>query len=302
YGVLAPVKTYLGFEPRASLRYMIDETSSVKFGYNRIYQYLHLVTNSTAVTPVDIWQPSGYYFKPQRSDQVSMGYSKDLKSKKYSFSIESFYKYIDNVLDFKDGAELVLNNHLETDLLQGTAYSYGSEVSINKNHGKLTGSINYTYSRSFRKVAGVFEGESINQGKRYPSNFDQPHVANLAWKLTLSRRHSFTGNFTYHTGRPVSIPLSAFTIEHTTVAYFSGRNQYRIPDYHRLDLAFLIEGNYKRSRKWQGTWVFSVYNAYGRRNPYTIFFKPNDQGVPKPYQLSIIGTVFPSVSYNLKVF
>ncbi|MEQ8472049.1 MAG: TonB-dependent receptor [Marinoscillum sp.] len=302
YGTFRPVKTYVGLEPRASFRYMIDETSSLKFGYNRIYQYLHLVTNSTAVTPVDIWQPSGYYFKPQRSDQVSLGYSKDLKSKKYSFSVETFYKYINNILDFKDGAELVLNNHLETDLLQGKAYSYGSEISINKNFGRLSGTVNYTYSRSFRRVQGDFASESINRGKRYPSNFDQPHVANLSWKLTLSRRHSFTGNFTYHTGRPVSIPLSAFTIEQTTVAYFSGRNQYRIPDYHRLDLAFVIEGNYKRSRKWQGTWVFSVYNAYGRRNPYSVFFRPNDEGVPKPYQLSIIGTVFPSISYNLKVF
>ena len=117
----------------------------------------------------------------------------------------------------------------------------------------------------------------------------------------ISRRYSFTGNFTYHTGRPITIPLSAIQIENQSIAYFSKRNQYRIPDYHRLDLAFVIEGNNKRSRKWQGTWVFSVYNVYARRNPYTIFFQQNDEGVLQPYQLSIIGTAFPSVSYNLKI-
>ncbi|MFM7486243.1 MAG: TonB-dependent receptor domain-containing protein, partial [Cytophagales bacterium] len=143
------MKTYFGLEPRLSVRYATGPESSFKLGYNRIHQFIHLVTNSTAVTPVDIWQPSGYYFKPQVSDQVSIGYFKDLKGKKYGFSLEAFYKTISNVLDFKDGAQLILNKHLETDLLQGTAHSYGAEIQLSKNVGKFTWSVNYTYSRAF---------------------------------------------------------------------------------------------------------------------------------------------------------
>lgn len=299
-GKFKPIKTYVGLEPRFSIRWMTTPASSIKFGYNRMYQFLHLVTNTAAVTPVDIWQPSGYYFKPQRSDQLSLGYFKDLKNKMYGTSVESFYKWISNILDFKDGAQLILNKHLETDLLQGKGKAYGVETSISKNSGKLTGSINYTYSRSLRKFSGSSTTESINRGKQYPSNFDQPHILNISWKVNMSRRYFLTGNFTYRTGRPVTVPLSVFEFENSTVAYFSGRNQYRIPDYHRLDLALVIEGNHKRKKMGDGTWIFSVYNVYGRQNPYTIFFKGSYNGVPKPYQLSIVGSIFPSVSFNFK--
>lgn len=294
------IKGYGGLEPRLSFRWMATPTASLKLGYNRTYQFLHLVTNTTAVTPVDIWQPSGYYFKPQQADQVSVGVFKDFREKKYGASTEVFYKAIENIIDFKDGAQLILNEHLETDLLQGKGQSYGIETSFSKNSGKLSGTLNYTYSRSFRLISGPTSIESINDGKRYPSSFDQPNILNFSWKYSLSRRHFFTGNFTYHTGRPVTIPLSAFVFENTTAAYFSQRNQYRIPDYHRLDIAFVIEGNNKRKKKVQGTWVFSVYNVYGRKNPYTVFFKSSGNGIPKPYQLSIVGTILPSVSYNLR--
>jgi hypothetical protein len=301
FGKFENIKTYVGLEPRISFRWMASPTGSFKLGYNRMYQYLNLVTNTTAVTPVDIWQPSGYYFKPQRADQISFGYFKDIKDKKYGASAEVFYKTIKNILDFKDGAQLILNRHLETDLLQGKGTSYGVETSFTKNSGRLTGSLNYTYSRSFRLITGPTSSESINLGKKYPASYDQPHIVNFTWKYNLSRRYFFTGNFTYHSGRPVTIPLSVFNLENTTVAYFSGRNQYRIPDYHRLDLALVVEGNHRRRKLAEGTWVFSIYNAYGRRNPYTVFFKSSGSGgVPKPYQLSIIGTILPSVSYNVK--
>jgi hypothetical protein len=300
FGSGQAIKTYFGLEPRLSFRWTPHPTSSIKVGYNRMYQFLNLVTNTTAVTPVDIWQPSSYYFKPQRADQISLGFFKDLSQKKYGTSIEGFYKVIDNIIDFKDGAQLILNKHLETDLLQGKGYSYGVETTFSKNTGRLTWSLNYTYSRSFRLISGPTLSESINRGKEYPSNFDQPHIANFSWKYALARRVFFTGNFTYHTGRPVTIPLSAFQLENTTVAYFSERNQYRIPDYHRLDIALAFEGNHRRKKWAEGTWVFSVYNVYGRQNPYTVFFKSSGTGIPVPYQLSIIGTIFPSISYNLK--
>lgn len=293
------IKAYAALEPRLSVIFLTGQHSSLKFGYNRINQFLHLVSNTAAVTPVDIWQPSGYYFKPQRADQVSLGYFKESKSKKISASVEAFYKTINNVVDFKDGAQLILNDHLETDLLQGKGESYGVETLVTKEAGRLTGSVNYTYSRSFRLITGATSDERINQGKRYPSNFDQPHIVNFSWRYGLSRRYFFTGNFTYHSGRPVTIPLSAFVIENGYVAYFSERNQYRIPDYHRLDIALVLEGNHKRQKRIEGHWVFSIYNVYGRRNPYTIFFR-RDNGVLRPYQLSIVGTMLPSVSYNIK--
>lgn len=300
FNTLETTKAYWGVEPRVSFRWMAGPLSSVKFGYNSMSQFIHLVTNTAAVTPVDIWQPSGYYFRPQRAHQASLGYFKDFKDKKYAMSFEVFYKLINNLIDFKDGAQLILNPHLETDLLRGKGRAHGFETSLNKNSGKLTGAINYTYSRSLRLIKGPTLFESINRGQEYPSNFDQPHILNVTWKYNFTRRYLITANFTYHTGRPVTIPLSVFRFEDMGLAYFSGRNQYRIPDYHRLDLALVIEGNLKRRKVGEATWVFSVYNVYGRQNPYTIFFRAEGAGIPKPYQLSIVGAILPSVSYNYK--
>lgn len=294
------IKSYSGFEPRASVRYSLSSTSSLKLGYNRIYQYLHLVTNTTAITPVDIWQPSGQYFKPQIADQISFGYFRTTKNKMYDMFIEVYNKDITNILDFKDGAKLILNNQIETDLLQGVGKSYGIEAQVAKSQGALTGSISYTYSRSLRTIKGSTLIESINNGQEFPSNYDQPHNLNITWKYAISRRIFFTGGFTYRTGRPITVPVSGFVIDNISVSNFSGRNEYRIPDYHRLDLALVIEGNHKRKKFFDGTWTFSVYNVYGRKNPFTIFFKEAINGTLIPYQLSIIGTALPSISYSVK--
>jgi hypothetical protein len=294
------IQSYNGMEPRASVRYSLSPTSSLKLGYNRIYQYLHLVTNTTAITPVDIWQPSGMYFKPQIADQVSFGYFRTTKSKMYDMFIEVYNKDISNILDFKDGAKLILNNQIETDLLQGKGRAYGVEAQLAKSQGNFTGSISYTYSRSLRTVRGATDAESINNGNEFPSNFDQPHNLNISWKYAISRRIFFTGGFSYRTGRPITVPIGGFTIDNITVSNFSGRNEYRIPDYHRLDLALVIEGNHKRKKFFDGTWTFSIYNVYGRKNPFTIFFKEAVNGTLIPYQLSIIGTALPSISYSIK--
>ncbi|MBX2946623.1 MAG: TonB-dependent receptor [Cyclobacteriaceae bacterium] len=294
------MKSFNNFEPRAGLRFELSPKSSIKAGYHRLYQYLHLVTNTTAITPVDIWQPSGYYFKPQQADQISLGYFQDFKEKNYDAFVEVYYKKINNVLDFKDGAQLILNPHIETDLLQGSIEAYGVESQISKKNGKLTGSISYTFSRSFLTLNGQFPEEIINNGLAFPSNFDQPHVINLNWSHRASKRIYFTGGFTYHTGRPISLPLSAFYVGNNTVSSFSERNQYRIPDYHRLDLGLVVEGSHKRKKLFDGTWTFSVYNIYARRNPYTVFFKEVRPGIFRPYRLSIIGTALPSITYNLK--
>ena len=210
------------------------------------------------------------------------------------------YKKIDNVLDFKDGAQLILNRQIETDLLQGKARSYGVEVQGTKNSGRFTGSAGYTFSRTFRTIIGQYPDETINDGKEYAANFDQPHVVNVNWKLELNKRTFFTGLFTYRTGRPVTLPLTAFSYENFVVSSFSERNKYRMQDYHRLDLGIVIEGSHKRKKIWDGTWTISIYNAYGRRNPYSIFFKEARPGILRPYRLAIIGTALPSISYSLK--
>ncbi|MBX2941395.1 MAG: TonB-dependent receptor [Cyclobacteriaceae bacterium] len=294
------IKSYSGLEPRFSLRYSFTPETSIKAGFNRIYQYTHLISNSASVAPIDIWQPSNYHFQPQYADQVSIGFFKDFKEKTYETFVEFYYKKIYDLLDFKDGAQLILNDHLETDLLRGNGLAYGFEVSIVKNKGRLNGTLNYTYSRSFRETKGNTTVESANNGEQYASNFDQPHVFNFNWKYNISKRYFFSSNFTYHTGRPITAPNAAYMIDHIPVANFSLRNQYRIPDYHRLDVAFIIEGNHKRKKFWDGTWTISVYNVYGRKNPYTIFFADNGKGVLRPYRMAIIGAAIPSVSYTFK--
>ncbi len=301
YGSGKVMKNFVGPEPRLSLTYIFSPQSSFKVGYNRMYQYIHLISNSVAINPIDIWQTSNQFFQPQIGDQVSAGFFQNLNTGMFELSLEGFYKKVNNILDFKDGADLVLNPHLETALLAGRGRSYGVEFSANKTRGRLSGSLNYTYSRSFRQVKNAYEGTTINDGKEFASNFDQPHVINLNWKYGLSRRFAFTGNFTYHSGRPITVPVSYAVIDHTPIVTFSDRNQYRVPAYHRLDVALVIEGNHKRKKFWDGTWTISLYNAYGRKNVYSVFYKEGSNGMQQAYKLSIIGTVLPSISYRFKI-
>ncbi len=302
-------KTYHGVEPRLSLRHSFSETASIKAGYNRIYQYMQLVSNTAAITPVDIWQPSNNFFKPQQADQVSVGYYRSYKNHLFEAFIEGFYKEIANVLDFKDGAQLILNNHLETDLLQGKSRMYGIEFSITKTAGRFSGTLNYTYSRSLRTFASPISDQNINGGKEYRSNYDIPNNLNISWKYDINRRLSFTGNFTYRTGRPISYPLRSYMVDNVPVLDFSNRNQFRIPDYHRLDIAFVLAGNHKRHKIWGGNWALSFYNVYGRKNPYSVFFQNtgntqyngfSSSGTFHAYKLSIIGTILPSLMYSFK--
>ncbi len=294
------IKTYHGPEPRLSLRYTLSENKSIKASYNRLYQYVHLVSNTAAITPVDIWQSSNLYFKPQIADMFSVGYYFEMKERVYEGFAELYYRDTRNILDFKDGADLILNPQLETALLLGLSDAYGVETSISKMKGRLTGNLNYTYSRSLRIVDGIFETEKINEGKVYPANFDQPHIANLNWRYAISRRHFFSGGFTYRTGRPMSLPISGYEVDGILISNFSERNQFRIPDYHRLDLAFIIEGNHKRKKVWDGTWTLSCYNVYARKNAFSVFFQDDGTGFLRPYRLAVIGTAIPTITYNFK--
>jgi hypothetical protein len=294
------MKTYHGPEPRLSLRFSLSDNKSIKASYNRLYQYIHLVSNTAAIAPVDIWQSSNIYFKPQIADMFSLGYYSETQDRTYESFAEVYYRNTQNILDFKDGADLILNPQLETALLLGLSSAYGVETSISKVKGRLTGNLNYTYARSLRMVDGLFETEKINEGKIYPANFDQPHIANLNWRYGISRRHFFSGGFTYRTGRPMSLPVSGYVVDGILISNFSERNQFRIPDYHRLDLAFILEGNHKRKKLWDGTWIISCYNVYARKNAFSVFFQDDGTGFLRPYRLAIIGTAIPTVTYNFK--
>ncbi|HEU5290231.1 MAG TPA: carboxypeptidase-like regulatory domain-containing protein [Cyclobacteriaceae bacterium] len=294
------MKTYIGPEPRVAVRYTLGPNSSVKLGYNRMYQYVHLISNSASISPVDIWQLSNTYLKPQIADQLSLGYFINSKKGILEAYVEGYYKLQQNVLDFKDGAPLVMNPQLETALLPGKGKAYGVELSVNKLKGRLVGGVNYTYSRSLRKTDGKFDSEKVNLGETYPSNFDQPHIVNVNWKWSFNRRLFFTGMFTYHTGRPVSLPISGYILDGVSVSDFSDRNNYRVPDYHRLDFALVLEGSNRRNRKFEGNWSLSIYNVYGRKNPYSVFLVPKGSGILQPYQLSLIGTPVPSLTYSFK--
>lgn len=301
YGRNEIMNTYTGIEPRLSLRYTVTNNASIKFGYNRIFQYLHLVSNTAAVAPVDVWQLSDRYFEPQKGDQFSLGYFMNSDDRRYEGFIEGFYKHVDRVLDYKDGSSLILNAHPETALIPAKSTAYGVELGVSRVTGRLTGTFSYTWSRSFRQTLSEYQEEMINEGHQYASNYDQPHVVKLNWRYNLSRRWHFTGAFVYHTGRPMSVPVSAYQVDNVPVMEFTERNTHRIPDYHRLDLALVLEGNHKRRKLWDGTWTLSLYNVYARKNAYAVFYQSNENGVMEPYKLSVVGTIIPSISYGFKL-
>jgi hypothetical protein len=295
------IKKYSGAEPRFSLKYSLNKSSSIKVSYNRTLQYIHLITNTTAVSPLDLWKSSSLYLKPESANQIAIGYFKNFLAKGIEASAEAYYKQIDNMVEYKDGTNIFLNPFLESDLLPAQGRNYGIELLLRKNAGRFTGWMSYAYARSFRIVEGQTEKETINNGKSYPSNFDKPNDLSVVMNYKFTRRLSISANFTYSTGRPITYPQSIYIVDGYAISQFSQRNQGRIPDYHRLDLAFILDETLKKKKKWKGSWTFSIYNAYGRKNPYSVFFKPAYAGkIAEAYRLAIIGTVFPSITYNFK--
>jgi hypothetical protein len=300
YGSGELMKTYIGPEPRAAIRYELSKNSSMKLGYNRMYQYIHLISNTAVITPIDIWQSSNHYFKPQRADQISLGYFTMQTRHNLEMSAEVYYKWLDNLLDFRDGANLILNNKLETALLPGTGRSYGIELTLSKKTGLLTGEINYTISRSLRRVDSKYDLDKINEGNEYPANADIPHSLNFNWRYQLARKAFLTGSFVYHTGRPVSVTIGGYEVDYSSITDFSGRNNFRVSDYHRLDLALVVEGSNRKKKLGQSVWTLSLYNVYARKNPYSVFFVDNGYHRLESYQLSLIGTIVPSITYGYK--
>ena len=293
------IKTYLGPELRISGRYLLNDELSIKAGVNNSYQYIHRLTNNTSVSPIDTWKLSDLNIEPQRATQGSLGIFKNIQSNSYEISLEGFYKISENILDFKTGSQVLLNENIEQEVLQGEGKAYGIEFILRKKMGKLNGWLGYTYSRSFLRLDSEFEEERVNNGTFFPSNFDKPHDVSLIANYKFTRRHSLSANLVYQTGRPVTFPIGNFNFGGSNFVAFSDRNQFRIPDFYRLDLGFNIEGNHKKNKLAHSFWTISIYNILGRNNPYSVFFI-TEQGEIKSLQSSIFSIPVPSITYNFK--
>ncbi len=299
YGAGKAVANYGGFEPRVAFRHILGKNSSVKLSFNRLRQYIQMLSNTTAITPTDIWKLSDKYIPPQIGNQISVGYYKNLKGNQFETSLEVYYKTIENAADYKNGAVLLLNHALETDVIRARGKAYGIEFLVKKPLGKMNGWLSYTYSRSFLQTKGAFESETVNQGNWYPSNYDKPHAINLIWNYKVNRRFNFSINTVYSTGRPITLPIAKYEMGGVGRVFYSDRNQYRIPDYFRTDFSVNIEGNHKIRKLAHSSWTFAVYNLTGRHNAYSVFFV-SQNGVIKGYQLSIFAQPIPTITYNFK--
>ena len=297
------IATYTNLEPRLSIKYQLSESSSFKASYNRTAQYIHLLSNTTASTPVDIWTPSTNNIVPQMADQVAVGYFRNFKDNTIEFSGELYYKTMDNIIDYIDGADLILNNFLEGQILEGVGRAYGAELMLKKTSGKFSGWASYTLARSERQVEG------INNSEWYPSRFDQTHNLSLTGFYELSKRVTLSANFVYNTGTPTTFVTTRFEQQGYVVPNSDSneRNNVRIPDYHRLDLSITIDPKPNSNKRWKGQWVIGVYNVYSRRNPFSIFFRQESDRIPvgspvntEAVRLSVVGNFIPSISYNFK--
>ncbi|MFD0795168.1 TonB-dependent receptor domain-containing protein [Mucilaginibacter litoreus] len=299
YGSGKIINTYHGPEIRVSARYNLDDDLSVKAGYNTLRQYIHLLSNTTAIAPTDVWQLSNPNIKPQFGDQVSLGLYKNFSSNTIETSVEVYYKRLNDYLDYKSGATLVLNHHIETDVISTRGKAYGVELMLKKSTGKLNGWITYAYSRTFLKQDDPTIGIPVNDGKYYPANYDKPHSMNFIGNYRFSHRYSVSLNVTYSTGRPITLPIGKYYYAGSERVLYGDRNAYRIPDYFRSDFSLNIEGNHKVHQKFHNSFTIGVYNLTGRPNAYSTYFTANN-GVINGYKLSIFATPIPFINYNIR--
>jgi hypothetical protein len=288
---------YAGPEFRVSLNFRISDKNSVKLNYNRTRQYLHLLSNSTSISPTDTWKLCDYYLKPQIGDQVALGFYEMLFRNNFEGSAEIYYKEIKNMVDFKGGTNLIMDENIEKDIVNVKGKAYGLELVLKKTEGKIRYSIGYTYSRTFIKSVGTFSDEIINGGKWFPANFDKPNDLVVTFNYLFSRRLSFSSNYTWSTGRPITYPIATYRVSDKLMVTYSDRNEYRIPDYSRLDLSLRVSGNLKSHKIAHPYWTFSIYNVLGRQNVYSIYFKQQGELV-RGYKLSVFGRAIPSVTFS----
>jgi hypothetical protein len=285
--------TYAGLEPRFGFLYDFNSKHSIKASYARTYQYLQLAQNSTVGTPLDIWFPSSPNVKPQIADQVAIGYFRNFRKNTIETSVEGYYKWMKNVVDFKDFAELLLNNKLEGEIRTGKAWSYGLEFLVRLNEKKVNGWVSYTWSRTFRQI------NEINQNDPYPAPYDKPHNVSVVINVDIIKRLSFSANWVYATGAPVTFPTGRAEVGGKIFPIYSGRNEYRYQDYHRLDLSVIYYSKDKPGRKFNWDINLSAYNAYSRHNTWTINFSQDNTNpdVTKAERVYLFGIV-PSLTFN----
>ncbi|WP_461533550.1 TonB-dependent receptor [Sinomicrobium sp.] len=301
YGKGEKIADFNQLEPRIGLSYAFNQEHSVKLSYNRMSQYLHLLSNTLSPTPVSTWMPSGPFIEPQILDQVAFGYFRNFKEGTYSLETEIFYKKVKNRIDYIDNAELIGNDHLETEILKGKARAYGLEVLVKKNTGKLTGWISYTLSKAEQQTPGRNPQETgINNGEWYLTPYDKLHNLAVTAGYQLNRKWSLGGNFIFQSGRPVTFPKGRYEIGGISVPDYRSRSDSRLPSYHHLDLSATYVPKPEKKKGWQGEWVFSIFNLYGRKNAASITFHPNENtGYSEATRLSVFG-IIPSIIYNFK--
>lgn len=301
YGKNEVIASFDNFEPRLGISYVLNDNQSVKVSYNRMTQYLHLISNTQSPTPLDVWAPSDDFLQPQLLDQVALGYFRNFKDDLFSLETEVFYKKIKNRVDYIDGANLIANEAIEQVLLNGRARAYGLEVMFRKNQGKFSGWLSYTLSRTEQQTSGRTPLETgINNGKWYKTGFDKLNDLSLVGNYKLNEKWRFGANFSLQTGQPVTFPNGQYEYEGITVPNYSTRNENNLPTYHHLDISATLTPSKNKGRKWQSEWVFGFYNVYNRKNAASISFRQNsDTGGNEALRLSIFGIV-PSATYNIK--
>jgi len=287
-------------EPRLAFSYQIGQHSSVKAGYSRVAQYIHLLSNTTSVTPIDVWTPSGPFIEPQLSDQYAVGYFKTFNNNAFSLEVEAYYKNIENRIDYIDGSNLIGNNNIETEILKGEAKAYGLEFLLRKTSGSFTGWLAYTISKSEQRTpGGKAGGPGINKGMWYYTPYDRTHDVSITGTYRLNSKWSLNANLIYQTGRPVTYPTGQYEYEGLSIASYSDRNADRLTAYHRIDISAILTPD-KPNKKWKGEWVFGLYNIYDRKNAASISFSQNrETGLNEATRIAIFGIV-PSVTYNFK--
>ena len=295
------IESFGNFEPRLALAYELNYNSSIKASYNRLSQYLNLISNTSSPTPLDVWTPSGKYVEPQILDQVALGYFRNFKDNTYSLEVETFYKKVQNRIDYIDGADLIANDAIEQIILNGEARAYGFELLFRKNEGRLKGWIAYTLSKSEQRTPGRTPNEpGINNGEWYNTPFDKTHDISITASYDFTEKWRFNANFIFQTGQPVTYPNAQYEYNGILIPNYGLRNENRLPAYNRLDISATYTPKPQKKTGWQGEWVFGIYNVYNRRNAASISFRQNkDTGANEAVRLAIFGIV-PSISYNFK--
>ncbi|UCH14032.1 MAG: TonB-dependent receptor [Bacteroidales bacterium] len=298
------IKSYFNIEPRLSLKVQLNDNNSVKLSYNRNSQYISLISYTSIPTPDDVWKLSGAYIKPLIANQFAIGYYRNFLGKSIETSVELYYKKLNNLVEYKNNASLEMRQHLETELINASGRNYGVEFLLKKKTGKLDGWISYTFSRTFKKTSSLYNDEIINNNEFYPSSYDKPHDLTVLFNYNINRRWRIMWNFTFSSGRPVTLPEYKYTIGAEQIIYYSDRNKYRLPPYHRLDLSVSLDESLRIKKKWKGSWTFSILNVYARKNAYSVFYKKAKPDKDSDYQrfnlykLYIIGRPLPTITYN----